>query len=241
MRTQVPDPVTEQGGVVVQMEAAHAAAHERARAHQRERASRSVPQQRAAAPSHTAAPPATVATEQPVLLASDESPPPSVSAPEPEATAQPRATTTTPEAPAMSTSQSPRSPVLAALRLSVAAADLATEWVARRALRAAPGAAIGLVVAKATGVDLRLAMGVGAAVATVAAVGVDFALRDASVAPEAGRIRRAVTGIQAALGRGVTQDQVVDDMTLAGWPRDTATRMVAAVVGMAGKKKKLAA
>lgn len=130
----------------------------------------------------------------------------------------------------------PRSPVLAALRLSVAAADLATEWVARRALRAAPGAAIGLVISKTTGVDLRLAVGVGAAVATVIGVGVDFALRDATVTPEAARVRQGITAIQASLGRGMSQDQVVDDMIAGGWSRDTATRMVSTVVGMAGKK-----
>ena len=197
-------------GIVIEFEHAIAAAHERARGGR----GRFVSQPRqAAAPQHT---------------------PPSAP-PTAEQKAAPRGTASVPPSPpkqqeiAMSTS-----PFLTFLKRADDIADRVVSWGARRVLDMAPGAALGLGISKLTGVSPKVAVPVGMAASQAVAVGIDYALRDKTLAPEAAAARRAFTRITDALGRGVPAEQVVADMVAGGWTHDQAQVLVARAAGLAG-------
>ena len=113
-------------------------------------------------------------------------------------------------------------------------ADRVVSWGARRVLDMAPGAALGLGISKLTGVSPKVAVPVGMAASQAVAVGIDYALRDKTLAPEAAAVRRTFARITDALGRGVPAEQVVADMVVGGWTHDQAQVLVARASGLAG-------
>lgn len=197
-------------GIVIEFEHAIAAAHERAR----DGRGRLVPQPRqAAAPQHT---------------------PPSAP-PTAEQKAAPRGTASVPPShPKQQEIAMSTSPFLTFLKRADDIADRAVGFLARRMLDMAPGAALGLGVSKLTGVSPKVAVPVGMAASQAVAAGVDYALRDKTLAPEAAAARRAFNAIAVALKRGVAEEQVVADMVAGGWTHDQAQVLVARAAGLAG-------
>ena len=197
-------------GIVIEFEHAIAAAHERAR----DGRGRLVPQPRPAAASQHTPPSAPPTAEQ---------------------KAAPRGTASVPPSPpkqqeiAMSTS-----PFLTFLKRADDIADRAAAFVARRVVDTVPGAVIGFGISKLTGVRAKVAIPVGMAVSQAAASGIDYALRDKTLAPEAAAARRAFVAISEAVKRGVPESQVYADLVSAGWTHDQAQVLVARAAGLAG-------
>lgn len=207
-------PATAPTGQVVQLaEQMHTKDQARARGARAGRRTPKTPQPKAAHPSNKSAPGKQASV----------GPTPSASTP--------------PITPSRTTHMSQPRGFAATLKKIDAFLDRTAGFIGRRALDMAPGIAIGEVAHRAFGVSRRVAYPVGAAVSQLAAAGVDYGLRDKTLAPEAADARRAFERIVAALSRGnVTISEVHDDLVSAGWSHDVASALVAKAQGLTSER-----
>ena len=106
----------------------------------------------------------------------------------------------------------------------------AAGFLARRMVDMAPGAGVGVAVAKFTRVPLKTAVAVGAMLSQAGAIGRNWLLRDATSLPEAKAARSAIDAIREQAKRGRLEGDIKADMVAAGWPADIADSLYAAAV-----------